>query len=241
VIGEGRRAAGVSPEESGPARRDHPGAESLQAYYDRRAREYEQVYYRDDPLRQGELQAIAAAVRETFAGRRVLEVACGTGYWTAVLAATARHVVAIDASPEMLAIARAKGLPPEKVEFRAGDAYALEEVPGEFEAGLANFWLSHVPKARIDAFLLGFHKRLGSGATVFMADNSYLPGVGGELVVRPGIADTFKLRTLADGSQYEVLKNYYDADQLQRLLAPWASELQVHAGPCYWWVSYPVP
>lgn len=115
------------------------------------------------------------------------------------VAAVADHVVAIDVSPETLDIAKAKGLPFAKVEFRIADAYALDKVEGTFDAGMANFWLSHVPKQAVGAFLDGFHKRVGPGARVFMADNVYVPGIGGELIVKPGTQDTFKLRTLADG------------------------------------------
>jgi SAM-dependent methyltransferase len=175
--------------------------ELLGQYYSRRAREYEQIYQRDDPVRQGEQDESVEAMRKALRERGVLEVACGTGYWTAILAEVAQHVVAIDSAREMLAIAREKGLPPKRVEFREGDAYALESVPGSFDAGMVNFWFSHVPKARIDEFLQGFHVRLGPGAIVFMADNVYVPGIGGELVTRPGIEDTFKLRELSDGAQ----------------------------------------
>ena len=173
--------------------------EHLQGYYDQRAREYEQIYERDDPVRQAELAAIRTELRATLAGRRVLEVACGTGYWTQAYADVARHVVAIDAAPQVLAVAREKLLPAEKVEFRTGDAYALDVQTGEFDAGVAMFWLSHVPKSRLDAFLTQFHAKLGHGATVFMADNVYVPGVGGDLVPRPDSKDTYKRRRLASG------------------------------------------
>jgi SAM-dependent methyltransferase len=173
-------------------------------------------------------------------GRRALEVACGTGYWTAVAAQVAQHVVAIDVSPEVLQIARRKGLPRDRVRFIEADAYALEGVPGTFDAGLANFWLSHVPKSRIDEFVRGFHDRLGAGAIVFMADNVYVPGIGGELITRPGSEDTFKVRRLADGSAHEVLKNYYDEEHLRRILESRSRDLDVHVGTCFWWVRYVV-
>jgi len=214
-------------------------------YYDRRAWEYEEVYHRDDPVRQREQVALAGAVKEAVRNRCVLEVACGTGYWTAHIAEVARHVVAVDLSPEMLAIARAKGLAAEKVEFCQGDAYALESVPtaaqgGAFDAGVANFWFSHVPQSRLDQFLNGFHSRLGAGVIVFMADNVYVPGIGGKLVTRPGAEDTFKIRQLSDGSTYEVLKNYYGAAELLRILSPRTRDLRIRIGPCFWWVMYEV-
>jgi SAM-dependent methyltransferase len=212
----------------------------LAEYYDRRAREYEQIYFRDDPVRQREQDAIATTMRPLFQDRRVLEVACGTGFWTEKISPVVQYLCAVDASPEMLAIARSKALPAGKVEFRQGDAYALDSVPATFDAGLANFWFSHVPKSRMDEFLTAFHARLVPGAVVFMADNVYLPGIGGELVERPGVADTFKMRTLSDGSRHAVLKNYYVAAELKEILQRLATDLKIHFGQCFWWVSYVV-
>jgi len=212
----------------------------LREYYDQRAREYEQIYERDDPVRQAELAAIRTELRARLAGRRVLEVACGTGYWTQACTDVARHVVAIDLAPEVLAVAREKSLPAEKVEFRIGDADALDAQAGEFDAGVAMFWLSHVPQSRLDAFLTQLHARLGQGATVYMADNVYVPGVGGDLVTRPDSEDTYKRRRLASGRQYEIVKNYHTREQLRELLQPRAAELRIHFGECYWWSSYRV-
>ncbi len=198
------------------------------------------MWQRDDPARQGEQRAIAAALKECFQGRRVLEVACGTGFWTCFVAEVAKRVCAIDAAPQMLALARAKNISPERVEFRLGDAYKLDRCPGDFDAGLANFWFSHVPKARLQEFLDGFHRRLGAGAVVFMAENIYIPGVGGDLIVRPGEADTYKARVLTDGSKHEVLKNYYNREELDRILAPLSTGLEIQMGKCFWWVEYQV-
>jgi hypothetical protein len=141
----------------------------------------------------------------------------------------------------MLTIARKRKVRRANVDYRRGDAYALAEVSGEFNAGLANFWFSHVPKARIDEFLYGFHKKLGKNAAVFMADNVYVPGIGGQLITKVGIEDTFKLRKASGGSEYEVLKNYYNTDTLRRLLLSRTSDLKVHEAKYFWWVRYIVP
>jgi SAM-dependent methyltransferase len=217
----------------------HAG-ESLRAYHDQRAAEYEAVYNRDEPVRQAELRELGEALRQATAGRRVLEVACGTGFWTSQIAEEAEHVTAIDTSEEMLLHAQDKGLPGDKVEFRLGDAYRLEATPGRFDAGVLNFWLSHVPQALLHEFLRRFHERLCSGATVFIADNVCLPGAGGELLRGPGSPDTFKRRTLADGSEHHVLKNYYDARQLRELIERHATGLEIHTGSCYWWSTYEI-
>src|SRR5262245_32800279 len=111
----------------------------MQEYYNRRAKEYESIYHRDDPVRPYELADVAAAMRNTLSGLDVLEIACGTGYWTEQLAGYARSITATDASPQMLEIARTKGMPP-SVSLINADAYDLGTVQGSFRGGLANFW-----------------------------------------------------------------------------------------------------
>lgn len=211
----------------------------LATYYGLRASEHEQIYQRDDSVRQREQAAIAQSMMAILRGRRVLEVACGTGYWTQFVANVAKHVVAIDVSFEMLEMARAKNMPADKVKFVQADAYKLDMVAGTFDACLANFWFSHVPKARVHEFLESLRKKLVSGSAVFMADNVYMPGVGGELITRVGSEDTFKIRKLSNtGSNHLVLKNYYDEKELQAIFSPRARELEVHVSKCFWWLSY---
>jgi SAM-dependent methyltransferase len=208
----------------------------LEQYYDRRAPEYEQIYHRDDPIWQKELGEIAFALKRVMENKQLLEIACGTGYWTAIATETVQSVTAIDISEQMLAIARSKNLP--NATFMLADAYSLESVKGCFDAGLANFWLSHVPKAQLSNFLRALHKKLKANSVIFMADNIYVPGLGGELIAKPNCKDTFKVRLLADGSKHEVLKNYYTKDELCRLLKPFGSELKINAGIYFWWLCY---
>ena len=236
-----RRRPATAPEPPAPAppREAAPPAD-LVDYYSRRALEYDDIYRRREPARRAEQRQLAAAMRSALGGRRVLEIACGTGYWTAKLAPVARAVTAVDASAAMLARARARRLPPGRVELVAGDAFALDAVPGHFDGGLAAFWLSHMPRAALDAFLDRFHARLEPGAAVFLADNVPVAGVGGELVGagEAGGGDTYKLRRLADGSRHRVLKNYFSDDELAALLAPRSDALALHRGDCFWWASY---
>ena len=52
--------------------------ESMRDYYARRATYYERVYLK--PERQRDLRTMEAWLPSMFVGRRVLEVACGTGW-----------------------------------------------------------------------------------------------------------------------------------------------------------------
>ncbi len=212
---------------------------SIERYYKERAAEYEQIYHRPDPTRQAEQLKLANDVKSAMRGNNVLEVACGTGYWTQFAAETAKHIVATDLSEETLAIARSKNLPPDVVEFRQADAFALTRDRDLFNAGLSMFWLSHVPRARLTKFLDGFHAALGTGSTVLIADNVLVEGIGGQLVKKPGEADTYKARTLENGTTYEILKNYFEEAELRRIFSQ-VRDLRIELHSCFWWVQYKV-
>jgi SAM-dependent methyltransferase len=209
----------------------------LRRYYDQRAPEYEEIYTPRDVAHGRELGDLSRALRNTLSGRRVLEVACGTGYWTAAVAQVAREVVATDASLPMLAEARDKGLPP-NVRLCEADAYDLAPAGEGFDGALAMFWLSHVPRHRLRDFLAHLHSRLAQGARVFFADNVHVPGLGGDLTAPDANGDTFKQRSLADGSRHRVLKNYFADEELRALLEPHAGDLVLHRGRDFWSAAY---
>jgi ubiquinone/menaquinone biosynthesis C-methylase UbiE len=135
----------------------------LQMYYAARAPEYDDVYRK--PERQQDLRAIEQWLPRRFTDATVLEIACGTGYWTQFIAQTARHIHAVDAAPQTLRVAKDR-VPADKVTFVTGDAYQLPLHLGRFGAAFAGFWFSHVPKSRRVAFLRGLHAVLDPGAIV---------------------------------------------------------------------------
>jgi ubiquinone/menaquinone biosynthesis C-methylase UbiE len=212
----------------------------MEEYYRRRAEEYDEIYYRNDPVWQGELNKVAQALKAALRNKKVLEIACGTGYWTRFLSETARSIVATDIAQEMLEIAQRKQYRC-PISFRREDAYNLPFEDKSFDGGLANFWLSHVPKSRIDSFLKGFHRVLQSGSKVFMADNVYILGIGGKLVTREGEEDTYKLRGLKDGSEHLVLKNYLSAEELIEIFSKYDrgfSRDNIIYGNYFWYLIY---
>jgi len=207
----------------------------MQRYYADRASEYDRVYAK--PERQADLRLIERWLPEVFRGRSVLEIACGTGYWTQFIAPVADGVVAIDSAAETIEIAR-KRMSPEKVEFVIGDAYALPDLGRTFSAGFAGFWHSHVPKSRVREFLRDLHSRLEPGATVVLLDNRYVEGSSTPIAERDAEGNTYQVRTLGDGTTHRVLKNFPSESELRSLTEGLCSGLRYHAWRYYWAVEY---
>lgn len=214
---------------------------STQEYYRKRADDYEAIYHRDQPSRQKEQTAIATTLKDIFQGRTVLEVACGTGYWTQFVADTAKQVIATDVVNEVIAIAQTSKQFSAPTLFTLADAFALPFKPATFDGGVANFWFSHLKKNQRTDFLDQFHDALQPGAQVFLADNVFNEGVGGELLQPVGEEDTYKLRTLKDGSQSLIVKNYPTQEELASVFGEYALHFgteNANFGQHFWFVSY---
>ena len=217
--------------------RPEPGADhELVDYYRRRAGEYEAIYAL--PERQADLARLRSMLAARLAGTRVLELACGTGYWTTLIATVAKSVLATDFSEEPMRIARAKSYPPGKVRFELADAYALEAALGRFDAAFAGFWWSHVPRERIDEFLASLHARLEPGARVLLLDNLYVEGNSTPVAEIDKVGNTYQMRTLGDGSRVRVLKNFVSQTELRERFAPCAASFSFEALQYYWLAEY---
>jgi demethylmenaquinone methyltransferase/2-methoxy-6-polyprenyl-1,4-benzoquinol methylase len=147
-------------------------------------------------------------------------------------------LVATDALEEPMLIAKAKDYGSHTVRFELADAYALGPALGSFDAALAIFWWSHIPRSRIDAFLASLHARLEPGARVLFMDNSYVDGSSTPVAERDAEGNTYQLRRLGDGSENRVLKNFPSEAQLRADLAPHARALSYRALEYYWLVEY---
>jgi ubiquinone/menaquinone biosynthesis C-methylase UbiE len=209
----------------------------MREYYAARAPEYDRIYLK--PERQQDLRAIERWLPSVFGGRSVLEIACGTGYWTQFLAPAARRILAIDASSETLQIARNR-ISADTVEFTVGDAYRLPASTREFDACFAGFWFSHVPHTQMRDFLLGLHKALLPGAKVVFLDNRFVTGSSTPISETDADGNTYQIRHLEGGSAHRVLKNFPSHDDLREAVSDVAGDIHFHEWQYYWALEYAI-
>lgn len=206
----------------------------MQTYYERRARDYDRVY--DKPERQADLAILRARVAELLDGRRVLEIAAGTGWWTTAIATTASVVHGVDLADGPLEIARTRayGCP---VTFAIGDAFGLDEIDGEFDASFVGFLWSHLSAADLRRHLRSLTDRLPVGSPVVAIDNGYVAGSSTPISRTDTDGNTYQDRPLADGSVHEVMKNFWSADQLRTIIG---DDAEVELTPHFWLCRFTV-
>lgn len=201
-------------------------------YYRRRASEYEAIYAK--PERQADLEVLRQAIPAKLRGARVLEIACGTGYWTQLVAEVAADLVATDLAEEPMQIAQSKRYN-RRPRFETCDAYSLPETLGRFDGALAVFWWSHIPRQRIGEFLASLHARLEPGARIVLMDNRFVEGSSTPISELDAQGNTYQLRRLGDGSSVRVLKNFPGEAELRSHLPP---SLHVESLEYYWLADY---
>lgn len=182
------------------------------AYYRARAPEYDRVYAEREDLRE-----LLTVTDDLPIAGDVLELACGTGQWTGALAARARSVTAVDASPEALRIARARVAAPH-VRFDRADVFRWRP-PRRFDTVFFAFWLSHVPPARLGDFWNTVAAALAPRGKAIFIDEGPAAAAHEQAAAQ--------VRQLDDGSRYRIVKVFHDPAELTGELAAsgWSADI----------------
>lgn len=203
-------------------------------YYSQRASEYDSIYRK--PERQSDIARLAGATIEILSNHSVLELACGTGFWTEKYARVATSVLGLDASPEMLEVATARLSMFSNVRLAEADIFSIPD-NGKFSACFCGFFWSHIPQKKMPAFLNGIRPHLQPGARVAFADNLFVPGSNTKISRVDSSGNTYQFRTLADGSRHEILKNFPTSEELRETLAPFVLDIDIRRFDYFWLVT----
>jgi 2-polyprenyl-3-methyl-5-hydroxy-6-metoxy-1,4-benzoquinol methylase len=197
--------------------------DEMAAYYRDRAPEYNTWFERRGNYDHGEAEnaqwfaevaAVFAALDELAMTGDVLELAAGSGIWTGRLLRTASAVTAVDASPEMLALNRAR-VDDDRVRYVQADLFSWHP-ERTYDGVCFAFWLSHVPHERLDAFFRMVAAALKPDGRVFFVDSHRQRKPSTETVVQspPEPGSQVLTRRLHDGSSYRIVKNFYEPVEL---------------------------
>jgi SAM-dependent methyltransferase len=198
-------------------------AGQMVAYYEARAPEYDDWYLRRGRYARGPIHDAAWNAELDAAGRwldalpirgEIVELAAGTGWWSPLLASKG-DLSLYDAASAPLARARdrlvAHGL---RAHLHVRDAWA--EPDRAVDTVFTGFWLSHVPRDQLDAFLGLVRRWLKPGGIFAFIDSRFDPQ--SSAVDHPTPADDRSVRRLDDGREFTIVKVYYEPAELEDAL-----------------------
>lgn len=201
-----------------------PAIDEQIEYYRARAGEYDEWFLRTGRYDRGEEHrrewfAEAARVEEALQAEgalgSVLELACGTGLWTQHLVKQASHVMAVDASPEVIEINRGR-MESGQVSYVEADLFNW--MPSAlYDFVFFGFWLSHVPEERFDEFWRSVGAALKPGGRVFFVDGLLTQdstATNHKAIDRSGEVE----RKLNDGRVFRIVKVFHEPEVLMERL-----------------------
>ena len=199
-------------------------------YYEDRAPEYDDVWYRRGIYDLGpdgnarwfeETARLEAAVDELDVSGAVLELAAGTGLFTRHLAPRARTMIAVDVAASALAINRER-VGDSRVEYVHADLYEWAPPSDQrFDLIFVAFLISHILPERFPEFWDRLSGWLAPGGTVFFCDDvagteARRSDPGEAVDDGPAFAHR---RRLHDGREYTIVKILYEPAELGSRLA----------------------
>jgi ubiquinone/menaquinone biosynthesis C-methylase UbiE len=210
--------------------------QDLVSYYNDRANEYEKVYH--NPAEQADLQQASAIFQNIFSNRHVLEVACGTGYWTEQISKTAKSIFATDINQSVVDIAKGRPLH-NTVTFRVADMYNLT-IDQKFDGLFGGFIWSHILVQDLDRFLHHIKQFLTPGAPIAFIDSNPVAGTHHDqkrIAQTDEHGNTYQARKLDNGTPHLVLKNFPTPEFFSHALSPIATDIHYTRLEHYWIVN----
>jgi 2-polyprenyl-3-methyl-5-hydroxy-6-metoxy-1,4-benzoquinol methylase len=214
-------------------------------YYRARANEYDEWFYRRGRFDRGlesnarwhsEVSEVFATLDALRTEGDVLELAPGTGIWTERLLRSATSITAVDASPEMIAINRAR-VASDRVFYLQADLFTWHPTR-TYDAVCFCFWISHVPTERLHAFLRTVAAALRPGGKIFFVDGRYEPTSTAVDHQLPEEGTQVMTRRLNDGREFQIVKNFYEPVALAASFAAVGLDVIVRETATYFLYGY---
>lgn len=190
-------------------------------YFDERAEEYDDFYAGKGPAIQHyggmyvkDFAQIAEVVSE-FRGKHLIDIACGTAYWSQFYASACEEVTCLDQSANMLnqAQARIKDQELEAPNLIHADVFDIDLGAAVYDRAFVSILLSHFSREQDTAFFARLKQILQPGGELMVVDSLWNPRRS-----KYRKQESIEERGLKDGRKFRVFKRYMDQGGMARLL-----------------------
>jgi ubiquinone/menaquinone biosynthesis C-methylase UbiE len=198
---------------------------SMLRYYDERAAEYEEAYVLGtgtasipDPDVFRREASVLAGIVERFARGRMVDLACGTGFWLPHYAARCSSITLIDQAPRMLDECRKRvgALDAEgRTEIVHADVFEHPVRPHAWDSVLIGFLISHLTDREETQLFERVKRMLDTDGRFLILESAWSPERA-----RFNQKIEWQERRVNDGTRFTVYKRYFD----QKDVAEWAAK-----------------
>ena len=210
--------------------------ESMFDYYDERAGEYEELYtlgagpasIPEPEAYKEEVQILAGICAKLCTGR-MIDIACGTGFWLPYYAPNCSEITLLDHSKRMLGKCRDKITRlriSDKCCVIQGDFFEKDLNAGSFDSALAGFFVSHLTRDKEADFFEKLRSILRAGGRFVVFESAW-----NEERAKTRDKEGRHLRKLNDGREFEIHKKYFEAHDVADIRERYGLECKVeHIG-----------
>ena len=202
--------------------RDYGGVlKSTRAYYASFSEDYVRFYDNwlkgegrfSNPRYKEGYDTVARLLSKTAtSGERVIDIGCGVGTWSALLAEKSVHVAGLDNLHSMLqrSAERSKAFKlKSRISLFLSDGFHLPFRNEVFDGATLNWVMAHIPVVRNVIFMNEVSRVVKRGGWLFISDSYWRGQEGGKEQIQ--VRET-------EGGDYEVYKYYYSPDELKHLV-----------------------
>ena len=211
---------------------------SFEQYYAKRATSYDNIYQK--PERVAHVKELHKELPPHFENKKVLDIGCGTGYWTQYISHTASSIMGIDINPEVLALAQAKSYAC-PVQFEVASYKDLHPYSKGFSAAFAGFVFSHIPKQEARTFIHSVLNLLPPGSVFVILDNLFVTGSNSPISRTDEQGNTYQIRSLPSGEEFEIMKNFPTEEKLLSTIASDSVNWEYKSFKYFWLAQIKLP
>ena len=177
--------------------------------------------FSDPEYREGYETVAKFLVQTAKSGDKVIDIGCGIGVWSALLAEKNVYVTGLDNLRIMLQKCADRSKEFElksRVSFLLSDGFCLPLRDEAFDGATLNWVLAHIPVSRNILFMSEVSRVVRRKGWLFISDSYWRGQEGGK--------EQAQTREIG-GAEYEVYKYYYDPSELKQLVEKTFGEIEL--------------
>ena len=205
--------------------------ESMFEYYALRSSEFDEIYLGRGPASisdpqayQDEVIILSDIVKRTCSGN-LLDMACGTAFWLTHYASNCLHITLFDQSQEMLVHAQNRAVSigvTDRTTAISGNALSYQFRKDQFDTILIAFLISHFTTDQEVRFFRMLKSIIKPNGQILILDSVW-NDTRGQTRNKEGLQE----RSLADGSEFQIYKKYFNENDLSSFITKHGIELSV--------------